>query len=185
MQKEADARHKKFNPILVGIGLNTGDCSVGNMGSDQRFDYSVLGDDVNLASRLEGQSKIYGVDIVAGENTVREAGEEIAALEIDWIQVKGKTKPVKIFAVLGRNELKNHPDFRNLSRFHAEMLQAYRDRDWPQAENFLKQCRDSEWGRKNLFGLYGVYELYAGRIRNYRTSPPPAEWAGVYVASEK
>ena len=98
---EAEAEGRPHIPVNVGIGLNTGVCCVGNMGSDQRFDYSVLGDDVNLASRLEGQSKTYGVDVVISESTRDEAGPDLDALELDLIQVKGKTRPVRIYALAG------------------------------------------------------------------------------------
>ena len=73
LEKDAKENNRVFIPINIGIGLNTGSCCVGNMGSNQRFDYSVLGDDVNLASRLEGQSKTYGVEIVIGDNTKAES----------------------------------------------------------------------------------------------------------------
>src|SRR5256885_3684791 len=92
---DAVAEGQPFHEVRIGIGLNTGECCVGNMGSDQRFDYSVLGDNVNLCSRLEGQTKSYGVDIIASEATVTEA-PAFAVLELDLIRVKGKTRPARI-----------------------------------------------------------------------------------------
>ena len=103
-----------FVPIHTGVGINTGVCCVGNMGSQQRFDYSVLGDDVNLASRLEGQSKTYGVEIVVGENTHQKA-PAFTYLELDLIRVKGKTKPVRIFALLGEEGLRKEEAFQELA----------------------------------------------------------------------
>ncbi|MDJ0896115.1 MAG: adenylate/guanylate cyclase domain-containing protein, partial [Alphaproteobacteria bacterium] len=93
MRADAEAAGRLHHPIAIGVGLNTGQCCVGNMGSSQRFDYSVLGDTVNLASRLEGQSKAYGVDIVIGEET-RAQVPEMAALQLDYLRVKGKLEPV-------------------------------------------------------------------------------------------
>src|SRR5690606_8766611 len=104
LRAEAAAAGRPHLPIRVGIGLNSGLCCVGNMGSQQRFDYSALGDDVNLASRHEGQCKTYGVDIIVGENTQVRAPRQ-AMIEIDLIQVKGKTRPVRIYALLGGPDL--------------------------------------------------------------------------------
>ena len=93
-----------FIPINVGIGLNTGICVVGNMGSDLRFDYSVLGDSVNLASRLEGQSKEYGFPIIVGSRTALAVKDRFAILELDFIMVKGKKEPEVIYAIAGRED---------------------------------------------------------------------------------
>ncbi|MFN0044337.1 MAG: CHASE2 domain-containing protein, partial [Alphaproteobacteria bacterium] len=170
---EARAAGRLFDPVRVGIGLNTGMCCVGNMGSDQRFDYSVLGDDVNLASRLEGQSKIYGVDIVISETTRAEAPGE-PALELDLIRVKGKTKPVRVFTLLGAAEAEA------LAAPHAAMLGAYRAGDWGAAEAALVHCRAAAPS-----SLASLYTLYAERISAYRAAPPPADWDGAYTATEK
>jgi len=101
LKSEAEAEQRAFHPIKIGIGLNTGDCVVGNMGSDRRFDYSVLGDAVNLASRLEGQSKTYGMNVVIGPET-RAQAPEFAAIELDRLAVKGKKEAVTIHGLLGR-----------------------------------------------------------------------------------
>ena len=99
-RQEAEDAGVEFMQINVGIGINTGECVVGNMGSQQRFDYSVLGDAVNTAARLEGQSKNYGVTIIIGPDTAESVKDEFATLEIDLITVKGKTEAVAIYALL-------------------------------------------------------------------------------------
>jgi len=167
-------------PLAIGIGLNSGDCCVGNMGSDQRFDYSVIGDEVNLASRLEGQSKTYGVSIVMGENT-RIRVPELPALELDLVRVKGKTRPVRIFTLLGDEELAGDEAFQRLTERNAALLEAYRAQRWADAEAALAGCR----ALADRFGLQGLYDLHAGRIAHCRASPPPVGWDGVYEALTK
>ena len=97
---EAEAEGRQHIPVNIGIGLNTGQASVGNFGSTQRFTYSCLSDDVNLASRLEGQCKTYGVGIIIGDKT-RLQVPDYAALELDLVMVKGKTEPERVHALLG------------------------------------------------------------------------------------
>src|SRR6202034_3935881 len=105
IKREAEATGGVYIPLRIGIGLNSGPCVVGNMGSDFRFNYSVLGDTVNLASRLEARTKDYRVTLVIGSRTAERAGEKFATMEIDLIQVKGKKEPERVFTVLGRAEV--------------------------------------------------------------------------------
>jgi adenylate cyclase len=184
-RQEAEREGRPFRPVDIGIGLNSGLCCVGNMGSDQRFDYSVLGDDVNLASRLEGQSKTYGVSIVIGENTrARAAG--FAMLELDLIKVKGKTKPVRIFTLIGDGARAADPVFGELMAANDAMLAAYRTQRWDEAEQRLAECRRLTKGRSRAEGrLDGLYELYAERIADCRANPPSPDWDGVHVALTK
>lgn len=174
---------RKFIPINIGIGLNTGDACVGNMGSSQRFDYSVLGDDVNLASRLEGQSKNYGVNIVIGEKTKEKVGE-FATLELDLIKVQGKNKPVLIYALLGNNTLATSAGFITLKETFGKMLVAYRSKNWKEALKLLDQCSRVSKETKDI-SLTDLFELYKERIANFKETPPPENWDGIYTALSK
>ncbi|HEX9464674.1 MAG TPA: adenylate/guanylate cyclase domain-containing protein [Alphaproteobacteria bacterium] len=176
---EAAAGGRPHPSIAIGVGLNTGSCCVGNMGSTQRFDYSVLGDPVNLASRLEGQSKTYGIPIVIGEMT-RDRLPAFACLELDLIQVKGKAQAVHIFALLGDESVTIEPWFQNTNEAQEAMLCAYRAQDWSRAVRFVDEVRHAAEGR-----LDGLCDLYLRRIRGYSDKPPPSGWTGVYEATEK
>lgn len=182
LKAEAEEKGARYFPLNVGIGLNSGQVCVGNMGSDQRFDYSVLGDSVNLASRLEGQSKTYGVTIVIGEATRNDAAE-FASLELDMIKVKGKTLPVRIFTLLGDEEMKTSAPFQDLAARHQQMLDGYRGQDWDGAQAALDDCR----GKAEALGLplAGLYDLYQERLDTYRETPPGADWDGVFTATSK
>lgn len=176
---EAEAEGRKFIPVNIGVGLNSGSVCVGNMGSDLRFDYSVLGDDVNLASRLEGQSKTYGVDIVIGKNT-RDGVPDFATIEIDMIKVKGKTKPVRIFALLGDETVAATPSFQSLSKLNDALIAAYRAQEWDKTLELIAQARPLGGGK-----IDALYELYEERVAYFRENPPGADWDGVYVATSK
>ena len=176
---EAEAKGRSFNPVKIGIGLNTGVCCVGNLGSEARFDYSVIGDNVNVASRLEGQSKTYDVVTIVGESTTARA-PDFAFLELDLLKVKGKTEATRIFALLGDSELKHSQRFIDLSGRHEKFLQRYRAKDWDTAESVVRDCE-----RLNGAGLYRLYALYRERIAFFRHNPPPAHWDGTAEALGK
>ncbi len=178
---EAQQGGQRFIPIEVGVGLNTGLCVVGNMGSDLRFDYSVLGDSVNLASRLEGQSKQYGFPIIAGSRTAMAVKHRFAVLELDFIMVKGKQEPEVIYAVAGRDDTARSENFQRLRDLTIEMLAAYRARDWDGALAAIERGRRSEDGK----ALDDLYKLYEARMIDFQNSPPPADWNGAFALHTK
>jgi adenylate cyclase len=165
-QREAGNDHR-VPPLRIGIGLNTGFCVVGNFGSDLHFNYSALGDTVNLASRLEGLTKQYGVPIIIGDKTAQAVRSRFAVLEIDHLQVRGKRDPERIFAVLGRADVGASPDFAELNERNSAMLAAYRCRECSRALEIILPCR--ELGKK--FGLDDYFELYIQRIRHLNDTP--------------
>jgi adenylate cyclase len=156
-------------PFGMGLGINTATVVVGNMGSDQRFDYTCLGDGVNLASRLEGQSKPYGVKIVIGPETAEQVLDTYQVVELDLIAVKGKTKPVSIYTVL--------PFFDTAGEIaHKKFIDLYRTGKWEVAKQFasdLKKCWQGE--------LVTYYDMMLERMEG----EPPANFDGVYRATSK
>jgi len=143
---KAAAAGERATPIRVGIGLNSGECCVGNVGSPQRFDYSILGDAVNIASRLEEATKVYGVPIIVGESTAAGAAE-MALLEIDAIPLRGMARSERIFALLGDETLARSPRFLSLKAAMAGLAQACRANDRPAALARLNECRALDWPR--------------------------------------
>ena len=181
LKSEAEASGGVYMPLRIGIGLNSGPCVVGNMGSDFRFNYSVLGDTVNLASRLESRTKDYRLSLVIGSRTAERAKAKFAVMEIDLIQVKGKKQPEVVFTVLGRAEIADDPRCGELCDLNAQMLAAYCKQQWDEAERLIDRCHKVA----NGFGVNGLYDMYAERIAVYRSEPPPPDWTGVYAAESK
>jgi adenylate cyclase len=180
-QTEAKAGGHAYIPLNIGVGLNTGTCVVGNMGSHLRFDYSVFGDSVNLASRLEGQSKEYGFPIIVGSSTALAVKDRFAILELDFIMVKGKSEPEVIYAIAGRKDVAHSGRFQRLRNLMIEMLACYRSRDWEGALAAIARGRRTDEARD----LQSLYDLYEIRIRGYQQSPPPADWNGAYALLTK
>jgi adenylate cyclase len=181
LKREAEANGSVYMPLRVGIGLNTGPCVVGNMGSDFRFNYSVLGDTVNVAARLEARTKDYRLPLVIGSRTAERARDKFATMEIDLIQVKGKTQPEAVFAVLGLADADQEQHSKEVRALNAQMLASFRKQQWDDALGLIGRCRTAGKG----FDLDGLYDMYAERIATYRADPPPTDWDGVYEAETK
>jgi adenylate cyclase len=175
--ERAVAEQRPFKPVRIGIGINSGSCCVGNLGSALRFDYSAIGDDVNLTSRLEGLSKIYGLTAVIGEQTMAVA--PFPALELDAVRVKGRNRPTKLFTFL---ELLHHEraQLDRLQLIHAQFLEAYRAQHWTDAESIIAKCR-----AVGITRLEPYYALFLSRIEVLRKAALPPDWDATYVMTEK
>lgn len=162
--------------IAIGIGVNSGPMSVGHMGSDRKFDYTVLGDAVNLGARLEGLTKAYHVDILAGEATALAAGRSFAFRELDLVQVMGRTGVARIFELIGPVDDRPFSDG-DLQTFHIA-LTAYREQDWDAAEaGFTRFLEDHPND--------GPAQVMLTRIADLRENPPDPDWDGVFAALVK
>ncbi|MBM3515653.1 MAG: CHASE2 domain-containing protein, partial [Alphaproteobacteria bacterium] len=168
LEAEAKAEGRPHRVLAVGVGVNSGIACVGNMGSTQRFDYSVLGDAVNLASRLEGQSKTYHVTAVLGEHTAAQVSG-YAILELDLIKVKGKATAVRIFTLMGDQQLHDDPDFVAHKVKHDAMLAAYRAQQWDETDRLADECKVSPLIGKGLTTeMPGFYDMYRERVADFR-----------------
>jgi adenylate cyclase len=163
-------------PLDIGIGINTGPMMVGNMGSNQRFDYTVMGDNVNLGSRLEGTNKNYNTHIIISEFTYERVKDHYVCMELDSVQVKGKTLPVRIFELVGRNDL---PPVRveAIRQFHKG-LALYKQQKWDEAREMFSAVTALDKGVQTA-------NLYIERCLNLKANPPGPNWDGVFVMKTK
>jgi adenylate cyclase len=161
---------KGWPPIQVGVGVASGEMNVGNMGSEFRIAYTVMGDTVNLGSRLEGLTKQYGVDMIVSEIT-RSMVPSFAFREVDLVRVKGKHKPVAIFEPIGRRDELGESDLAALQQF-SEALAAYRSQSWDVAEKILNSLKERQ--------DHLLYNVYLDRINGFRSQPPAGDWDGVF-----
>ena len=183
MQKRLEALRPKWikegrPPLSVRMGINTGIVIVGNMGGRDRFDYTVIGDSVNLASRLEGANKQYKSNIMISDFTYTHVKTKVTVRELDLIQVKGKTEPVKVYELLGTADMEMTENQRQALEMYHEGLKLYRSRKWEEAIAYMQQAYSLD---ENCY----VAQIYTERANLYQITPPPAEWNGVFVMTTK
>ncbi len=183
MQKRLGQMGKKWKklgtPVLsCRVGINSGKMIVGNMGSNKVFDYTVIGDEVNLASRLEGANKIFKTKIMISESTYQLVKDAVVTRPLDLIRVKGKEKPVQVFEVLGKKSDKLDENLQNILPVYVNGIRYYRNRNWKEAEECFRYCL-------RLVPNDGPSELYLKRVLEYEKNPPPDDWDGVFTLKSK
>jgi len=176
-EMQADWEKKGIPKLDIGIGLSTGPLTVGNMGSHMRFDYTVMGDSVNLGSRLEGLNKEYGTHIIVPKFTYEEINSQFVLRQLDNIRVKGKKQPIKIYELMGEKS-SSDGKLREVVEMFEAGLQAYMARDWDKAEKLFM-------GVLNLRHGDGPSTTLLARVKDLRTSKLPDDWDGVYVMTKK
>jgi adenylate cyclase len=167
---EADAAGRPFTDVAIGIGVNSGECCVGNLGSDRHFDYSAIGDTVNITSRLEGLTKVYGLMLLAGEDTVKRA-PDLAFVEVDLVRVKGRKTPSRIYTLLP-SDVSPAPE-------HQDFLGAYRAAQWESTRALLSTLQRS--APAPMKRLYTAFEARLERLASVRAE----DWDGVYEFEQK
>jgi len=181
MMRELEKLNKKWlaegkKPVDIGIGINTGPMMVGNMGSEQRFDFTVMGDSVNLGSRLEGANKNYKTNVIISEYTYEKVKGEFLCMELDSVRVQGKREPVKIYSLLGFNDLPK-TQHQTAARFNRGIT-LYKAQQWDDAIHVFEEIQAVE---PNLYAA----QVYIERCLDLKKNPLPPEWDGVYVMITK
>ena len=177
VELRARALQKGVTPLVVRMGVNTGTMVVGNMGSKQRMNYTVMGDAVNLASRLEGANKAYGSGMMISESTYRSCEADIDVRELDRITVVGKSEPVTVYQLLNRKDQTTSADADLVDQF-SKGLELYKAGDFVRAKSEFSACLD-------IFADDGPALAYISRCQVFTDNPPDADWDGVYRLTEK
>lgn len=168
-----DFQSRYGQELSMRIGINSGPAVVGNMGSRDRFDYTAMGDTINLASRLEGACKQYGVPIMVGEETFEQVKDQIVTKEVDLIRVVGRKKPVRVFEILGERGEVSEENLAGIAAFE-QALEAYRQGNWVEALNLFQEIKNDM-----------LAQMYVDRCQKLIASGDREEWTGVYELKEK
>ena len=171
-------RERRKEPIGLGVGINTDEVLSGNIGSVKRMDYTVIGDGVNLASRLEGVNKVYGSQILISEFTMRELKNSYKLREVDRLRVKGRETPVGIYEVMDYHTEKTYREIDGCLDLFHQGIEAYKKAKWLRAENFFSQILN--YNPKDC-----ASELYISRCRHFRETPPRDNWDGIWTMTTK
>ncbi len=163
-------------PLRVGVGVNSGPVAVGNMGSDRLFDYTAIGDNVNLASRLEGLNKYYGTNILISDTTAKALGTGFILRDVDMVRVKGKAQGVRIHELLGEGE--PDPELARFLELYHRALTLYRERRFPESLAAFAQTLEVRPGD-------GTCQRYVTLAQKYQENPPPPDWDAVTVMDGK
>ncbi len=173
-----DWPRRGWPPLRARVGVNSGRMLVGNLGSVYRFSYGVLGDNVNLGSRLEGLNKLYGTDVIVGERTAAEVGGRFRLRLLDWVRVKGREAPESIYELLGESGVAFEASREEALRRYAEALAVYRDGRWPEARAlFEAAARDWPQGKAS--------RIMADRCKYFLANPLDGGWDGVFRERRK
>ena len=175
-KQRAQTEQRPYKRVDIGMGLNSGKCCVGNLGSTYRFDYSAIGDEVNITSRFEGLTKLYGVPAIIGR---RALAPNFSALELDTVSVKGRTHPTQIYTFVDMLTVEK-TQIESLKPKYSAFLAAYRKQEWDAAERLIDECRNI-----GISQLDTCYSLFSSRMSLLRKTSLPSDWDGSIAMTEK
>jgi adenylate cyclase len=168
-----------LNPVEIGVGISTGPVIAGGFGAHGRTAYSVNGDCVVVAARIQQLSAQYGPAIIVGEDTRKAAESGFAFLEVDYISAGAHEEPLKLHALLGSPAMRTSPKFRALLTFHDHIFQSLRKQQWKKARELIEQCRKLSGASQKL------YDLHLARIAHFEANPPGSDWDGAFRLMQK